>query len=699
MPSRFGNSSGSVFLLCLDPIDPPFEAMDSQAPMLPLIEQKANVEKEAPVLLKGASRLPVPGLRPKRPATCENEPPEPPQKRFRGAAPTTKREAMTVANSRLRPRPVAPVQRNPLGGAGRRQSSSRPGGGGTAAPTAATRRAGSAAPPKPATFSASSAATTATGLCGVGERKRAPWDLKGQISDLRAKMTAYKEKLQGLSGENEAFRLQEAELQAALDKETAQVEELSRRVSVLVPELQASQEEARESSRKIAELVAKERELEQVVQNQALDILKLEAVSREAKEANVELTSQLAGRELEFSRVEAALAQRTEEKEALEARVAEIEQKLHESEMERRQLHNTIQELKGNIRVFCRVRPLLPSEREFQKGMRHLHFPSEDRKSLVLSKAEESHVGRERKEDTTYEFHFDRVFPPSSSQAEVFEEISLLVQSALDGYHVCIFAYGQTGSGKTYTMEGPEEMETQAAGMIPRAVRQIFQAAKEMEDKGWKYHFTANFLEIYNESLRDLLVLRPEQSPELEIRRVSQRTEELHVPNLSYVQVTSEQEVLRLLQRAKTHRSVARTNLNEHSSRSHSLFQLRIEGHHAARELHTSSVLSLVDLAGSERLDKSLSTGERLKETQAINSSLSNLGLVIMALSNKEAHIPYRNSKLTYLLQNSLGGSSKMLMFVNISPLEENFGESLSSLRFARKVNECVIGTASANRK
>nr|XP_060616552.1 kinesin-like protein KIFC1 isoform X2 [Anolis sagrei ordinatus] len=673
--------------------------MDGLAPTLPLTEQKANVEKEAPNLLKNASRLPVPGVRPKRPATCENGPPEPLQKRFRGAGPTTKREAMTVATSRPRPPPVAPAQRNPPGGAGRRGSSSQPGGGsGAAGPAAATRRAGAAAPSKPATFPASSAAA-ATGLGGGGERKRPAWDLKGQVSDLRAKVATYREKLQVLSEENKTLQLQEAELQAALGKSTAQVEELSGRASALASELQAGQEEARESSRKIAELVAKERDLEHVVRSQAVAIAKLEVVSREATEAKVELTARLTARELELSRTEAALAQRTEQKEALEARVAEIEEKLHESEMERRILHNTVQELKGNIRVFCRVRPLLPCEKETQRGMAHLHFTPDDRKGLVLSKVEESHVGRERKEDISYEFHFDRVFPPSSSQAEVFEEISLLVQSALDGYHVCIFAYGQTGSGKTYTMEGPEEMEPQDVGMIPRAVRQIFQAAKEMEGKGWKYHFTANFLEIYNETLRDLLVLRPEQNAELEIRRVSQHTEELHVPNLSYIKVTSEQEVLRLLQRAKANRSVARTNLNERSSRSHSLFQLRIEGQHAARELHTSSVLSLVDLAGSERLDKSFSTGERLKETQAINSSLSNLGLVITALSNKEAHIPYRNSKLTYLLQNSLGGSSKMLMFVNISPLEENFGESLSSLRFARKVNECVIGTASANRK
>uniref|UniRef100_A0A670Z2Z1 Kinesin-like protein n=1 Tax=Pseudonaja textilis TaxID=8673 RepID=A0A670Z2Z1_PSETE len=605
---------------------------------------------------ESASRLPRPGLRGKRAAAAdENAPPEP--QVSAGAA----RGGGGGAAGRLFLRSLPSQVRQPP----------------TCAPqplsTPSCAHLGLSSPGPPAAAP------------GVGrERRRAPWDLKGQISDLQAKVAAYKERVQGLAGENETLKSQLGSLQQELAETTGRNGELSTR---------GCREQARESSQRVSELLEKEERLEERCQSQAQRIGQLEALRQELTEGSREQALQLKAREVR-------------------GRTGPSRQVLAQSwclwwprsgeeslEMERRCLHNALQELKGNIRVFCRVRPLLASERQAQKAASHLRFPADNNKSLGLSRTEESHIGRERKEDVTYDFHFDRVFPPSSSQESVFEEIALLVQSALDGYHVCIFAYGQTGSGKTYTMEGPEDAGPETAGVIPRAVRRIFETSREMEAKGWQYQFTANFLEIYNESLRDLLVLRPEQNGELEIRRVSQYTEELHVPNLSCVPISSEVEVQRLLLTAKAHRSVARTNLNERSSRSHSLFQLRVEGRNAKRGLHTSSVLSLVDLAGSERLDKSLSTGERLKETQAINTSLSTLGLVINALSNKEAHIPYRNSKLTYLLQNSLGGSSKMLMFVNISPLEENFAESLNSLRFARKVNECVIGQASSNRK
>ncbi|XP_058028157.1 kinesin-like protein KIFC1 isoform X4 [Ahaetulla prasina] len=529
----------------------------------------------------GDSRLPRPGLRGKRAAAAdENAPPECQKRARTGPAPGAKgaaSQAASAAPGESRPRAAPAAPRGLLRVSGRRRSSARATIAGL--PAASSAGLNCRAAPKPGPPAAPA---------GGRERKRAPWDLKGQISDLQAKVGAYKERVQGLAGENEALKSQLGGLQQELTEATGRNGELSGRASLLASELQVCRDQARESGRKVSELLEKEERLEERCQSQAQRIGQLEALNREVTEGSREQAVRLKAREEELLLAKESLAGQWQLNERLMARLEVLEEQLHQGEMERRCLHNALQELKGNIRVFCRVRPLLASERQAQKAASHLRFPADNNKSLVLSRAEESHVGRERKEDITYDFTFDRVFPPSSSQESVFEEISLLVQSALDGYHVCIFAYGQTGSGKTYTMEGPDDLGSETAGMIPRAVRQIFAASRELEAKGWKYQFTANFLEIYNESLRDLLVLRPEQNGELEIRRVSQLTEELHVPNLSCIPVSSEEEVRRLLLMAKAHRSVARTNLNEHSSRSHSLFQLRVEGTNAKRGLHTS---------------------------------------------------------------------------------------------------------------
>nr|AEB71794.1 kinesin-like motor protein [Andrias davidianus] len=654
-----------------------------------------NVNENKPLAaVKAVSRLPVPStVRPKRSRSSENMPLIE-KKRIRISSPeqhaVRRSVPASIATTRPKPPVVAALPRTYLAGrASLAPVRHNPPAHVPSAPAVSRR------PAPPPTSALKTGPPTAATACT--SKKRAPWDLKGQMDDMRDKVSTYKGKVQDLAGENVHLRQTLEQMQSQLALAGAESKELNAKCRTLEAELQTTQQKLEQVLQDAAALRTTVRSQEEQLSIHTHTIAELQEAKCSLTElvGSTEVKLKLADDELSIKRVLAQSLQ-TEVVSLQEEGVGKDE-RLHNLEMERRRLHNIIQELKGNIRVFCRVRPLLKSEDSF--CMDHIHFPQQDNKSVVLSKTEESHTGRERKEAHKYDFTFDRVFSPESCQDEVFHEISLLVQSALDGYHVCIFAYGQTGSGKTYTMEGPDDVDSETMGMIPRAVRQVFESAEELTAKGWHYTFTANFLEIYNETIRDLLVSKPEKNVEYEIKRVSPTSDELHVTNLRYVSVSSEQEVHKLLRTAKTNRSVAKTILNDRSSRSHSVFQLKIEGRNETRDVKTLSTLSLIDLAGSERLDKSLSKGDRLRETQAINTSLSNLGLVITSLSNKDSHIPYRNSKLTYLLQNSLGGNSKVLMFVNVSPLDENFSESLNSLRFASKVNECVIGTAQANRR
>ncbi|KAH8427100.1 putative kinesin family protein (KlpA) [Aspergillus melleus] len=363
-------------------------------------------------------------------------------------------------------------------------------------------------------------------------------------------------------------------------------------------------------------------------------------------------------------------------------------EKLRKEETLRRKLHNQVQELKGNIRVFCRVRPSLNDERVTDVAQIQYPDESDDSKEIcVMGPEEKSSLGTVSRKNNT--FAFDRVFGPSAQNAEVFDEISQLVQSALDGYNVCIFCYGQTGSGKTHTMSSLD-------GMIPRAVHQIYETATGLEEKGWRYTMEGNFVEVYNENLNDLLGKAEElDKKKHEIRHDMQRGKTM-ITDITTVRLDSPEMVETILKRAASNRSVAATKANERSSRSHSVFILKLIGENHITGERSEGTLNLVDLAGSERLSQSGATGERLRETQNINRSLSCLGDVIAALGQgKEGgHIPYRNSKLTYLLQFSLGGNSKTLMLVMVSPLQAHLSESLTSLKFATKVHNTHIGTA-----
>lgn len=381
----------------------------------------------------------------------------------------------------------------------------------------------------------------------------------------------------------------------------------------------------------------------------------------------------------------------------LKARIEERDRKIAEFEKERvsweslrRQMHNRIQELSGNIRVFVRTRPFLPND-----------GPSCD-SAIDVSLDGESMTIMDGRTQSPFDFKFDKVFAPSAGQDNIFEEVADFVQSALDGYNVCLFSYGQTGSGKTHTMQGSGNGAMR--GIIPRAVEKILQQAQSMQAHGWEFSLNASFLEIYNEELKDLLVEMVGGSrkdpPKLAVKRG--RDGKSYVENLAEVPIETTDsfqgmsQLEQLMKSAARSRSVASTKMNAQSSRSHSVFILHLVGCNEESGVEVRGALNLCDLAGSERLDRSGagSSSVRLRETQAINKSLSCLGDVFNALAQKSSHIPFRNSKLTYLLQDCLSGDGKALMFVNLSPTSESSNESLCSLRFAQRVNQVELGKA-----
>ncbi|XP_073040513.1 kinesin-like protein KIN-12E isoform X1 [Primulina eburnea] len=292
-------------------------------------------------------------------------------------------------------------------------------------------------------------------------------------------------------------------------------------------------------------------------------------------------------------------------------------------------------------------------------------------------------------------FTFDYVADENVSQEALFKVAGVpMVENCMEGYNSCMFAYGQTGSGKTHTMLGDIEGGTRRhsinCGMIPRIFEYLFSRIQKDKDtrREEKLKFTCkcSFLEIYNEQIIDLL---DPSSVNLQIREDTKKG--VYVDNLTEVEVTSAREVIQQLIQGAANRKVAATNMNIASSRSHSVFTCITESKWESQGVthHRFARLNLVDLAGSERQKSSGAEGERLKEASNINKSLSTLGLVIMNLvsisNGKSVHVPYRDSKLTFLLQDSLGGNAKTIIIANISPSISCSLETLSTLKFAQR--------------
>ncbi|XP_028356207.1 kinesin-like protein KIFC2 isoform X2 [Physeter macrocephalus] len=335
-------------------------------------------------------------------------------------------------------------------------------------------------------------------------------------------------------------------------------------------------------------------------------------------------------------------------------------------------------ELKGNIRVLCRLRPGTPS-------------------NLVSLEPGPGGTVTTRYRGHRRRFRLDWVFPPHASQEEVFRELESAVLSCLGGYSVCIFTYGQTGTGKTYSMEGPPE----DPGIAPRALQSLF---REM-GTGGQHHVTLSMVEIYNEAVRDLLAPGPPQR--LAVRQGPAGEGGIQVAGLTHWDVPNLESLHQMLNLGRSNRATAATAMNQHSSRSHALVTLTLRTASPSSGPGTAGTLHLVDLAGSERAWKAGAAGtshedrdgaQRLREARTINRSLLALGGVMAALRARRPHVPFRDSQLTRLLQPALGPGATAVLLLQVSTRPEDLGETVCSLKFAERVGRVELGPARPRR-
>uniref|UniRef100_A0A5B6YVW4 Putative kinesin-like protein KIFC3 n=1 Tax=Davidia involucrata TaxID=16924 RepID=A0A5B6YVW4_DAVIN len=353
----------------------------------------------------------------------------------------------------------------------------------------------------------------------------------------------------------------------------------------------------------------------------------------------------------------------------LEGEIVGLRLKQRSLDQKRREALNKILDIKGCIRVFSRVRPFLSTDR------RRIRQPiSVESEKIVVRSA-----------GSRKEFGFDKVFSQEASQEDVFVEVEPILRSALDGHNVCILAYGQTGTGKTFTMEGTND----SPGIVPRALEELFRQASL--DSSASFTFSISMLEVYLGNLRDLLAPKPSYRAYEPVSRCNLNIQTdpkglVEIEGLMEVEISNFTKASWWYTKGRRVRSTSWTNVNETSSRSHCLTRITIfRSGDASRGKTEVSKLWMVDLGGSERLLKTGATGQTLDEGRAINLSLSALGDVIAALRRKRGHVPYRNSKLTQILKDSLGDGSKVLILAHISQCEDDIAETTCSLTFAKR--------------
>ncbi|KAF0697946.1 Aste57867_11399 [Aphanomyces stellatus] len=350
------------------------------------------------------------------------------------------------------------------------------------------------------------------------------------------------------------------------------------------------------------------------------------------------------------------------------------------------------------VRVVVRVRPTNDRERKLQASDDTVVAirPAADAADLPTKLHVES-----KPHEIDANYTYDAVFGTAATQRDVYSYVQSSVEQVVQGFNCTIFAYGQTGTGKTHTMMGPDSSLRQGDmsqwGVIPRAVDGLFQELKSVGTSGAGAFVHCSYMQIYNNQVFDLLQSRMKDQQPLQVREmIKGHAKHIYVSGISEFRVGNAQEVLDLLTLGSKNRTIRATECNEKSSRSHALLQLSMEVESRGNERTTiirRAKLNLVDLAGSEKWDTEVAmTQDRTRELRNINASLSALGNVISALTDrKRTHIPYRDSKLTRLLQDSLGGNTRTIVIATISPSQAAVEETVSTLQFAERAKQIAL--------
>ncbi len=500
----------------------------------------------------------------------------------------------------------------------------------------------------------------------ISDLKEQQAELKDKINAMGGDADAASVDLSNLTldvGDPEAIKAIESKIRAVQSERTALEQKIARLEENHVAELAAATAAAgtagatvlvKEKDQKINDLIEDLGNKEMLLNEATAKLKNLEGSEKELEELR-EMKEDIERKEKAHAELIAGQAKRLEE----------LEKLYKEESITRKKLYNAMEDMKGKIRVYCRVRPLLQFEKDRGQEMA-VNIPDELTINLNWK-------------DKKREFTFDSVFTGDTSQEKVFADTKHLIQSAVDGYNVCIFAYGQTGSGKTFTIYGNDELP----GLTPRGVGELFKILERQSGKT-SSKVSVSMLELYIDDLQDLLG-EEKKKTKLEIKKDPKGV--VTVPGATIIDVNSARQLMDTIEAGQKRRHVSSTQMNRESSRSHLIITVLVETTNLQTQAVSRGKLSFVDLAGSERVKKSGSAGEQLKEAQAINKSLSALGNVISALATEQGHIPYRDHKLTMLMSDSIGGTAKTLMFVNVSPVDGNLDETQNSLQYATRVS------------